>query len=470
MSMNPRRDYKEEVSTALPNQVKYSQLRPQAAYGTSSIRTFQSTNETTFTPEGNPQARIEVTCGQGGFLDCANGYLNIEIEGLDAANNKRTLDGGIWSVVERLEIISGGKQIEYINNYNLLHNKLFQYNTTAGSLVKHNAVSGTAQKLRDMIAANGTATITNEAVYDPLASDFDEQGKTVKGSFTPVSGFLNGNKYVPLGSSSQGFTIQITFAQPAACLVATKTDSTADSDPTKYKAIKVQYVAPIVYIRDPSFGVNWSALMGSVGGVSWEGQTYSCLTNSLTSVNGETSININEKCKSLNGFMTVLRTADNVNNLKKPSLNESSIADLTSYRFKIGEEYYPNAAISIKCDANTNTTGIGCVYGETDISRAYMEVMKLFGNVNDHHASSLIGAAQYSSSEANGGAGIVGIDLESYQGDSNTNEKGLNTAVNGLMSSLEINANITVPVRVDTFAFKTAIYHLDATGEFSVSK
>ena len=218
--MNPRKDYKEEVSTALPNQVKYSQLRPQAAYGTSSIRTFQSTNETSFTPEGNPQARIEVTCGQGGFLDCANGYLNIEIEGLDAANNVKALDGGIWSVVERLEIISGGKQIEYINNYNLLHNKLFQYNTTAGSLVKHNAVSGTAQKLREMIQADGTAIITSQAVYDSGQSKFNEINQKLKGSFTPVSGFLNGNKYVPLGSSSQGFTIQLTFAQPAACLVA----------------------------------------------------------------------------------------------------------------------------------------------------------------------------------------------------------------------------------------------------------
>ena len=241
-------------------------------------------------------------------------------------------------------------------------------------------------------------------------------------------------------------------------------------DATKYKVVKVQYVAPIVYIRDPSFGVNWGALMGSVGGVSWEGQTYSCLTNSLTSLDGETSININEKCKSLNGFMTVLRTAANVNDLASLSLNESSIADITAYRFKVGEEFYPNAAIAIKCDAATNTTGGGCVYGKTDISRAYMEVMKLFGNVNDHHASSLIGAAQYSSTEANRGAGVIGIDLESYQGDSNTNEKGLNTAVNGLMSSLEITADIATATRIDTFAFKTAIYHLDATGEFSVSK
>ena len=258
MSMNPRRDYKEEVSTALPNQVKYSQLRPQAAYGTSSIRTFSSTNETTFTPEGNPQARIEVTCGQGGFLDCANAYLNIEIEGLDAANDLRALDGGIWSVVERLEI----------NNYNLLHNKLFQYNTTPGSLIKHNAVSGTAQVISDVAAS------TTQGVYKSVAASFTADKSKLKGSFTPVSGFLNGNKYVPLGSSSQGFTIQLTFAQPASCLVASKTAGGV-ADATKYKVTKVQYVAPIVYIRDPSFGVNWGALMGSVGGVSWEGQTYS---------------------------------------------------------------------------------------------------------------------------------------------------------------------------------------------------
>jgi hypothetical protein len=366
-----------------------------------------------------------------------------------------------------LEIISGGKQIEYINNYNLLHNKLFQYNTTAGSLVKHNAVSGTAQVLSVM------NTDSTQARYRPATSTFSALNDKIKGSFTPVSGFLNGNKYVPLGSSSQGFTIQLTFAQPDACLVAVKPDvngAPVPSDATKYKVIKVQYVAPIVYIRDPSFGVNWSALMGSVGGVSWEGQTYSCLTNSFTSMSGETAININEKCKSLNGFMTVLRTAANVNNLRKAGLNHSSIADIDSYRYKVGEEYYPNAAISIKCAAATNTTTTGCAYSDTDVSRAYMEVMKLFGNVNDHHASSLIDAAQFSAVEASNGAGIVGIDLESYQGDSNTNEKGLNTAVNGLMSSLEINANITTPVRVDTFAFKTAIYHLDATGEFSVSK
>ena len=170
----------------------------------------------------------------------------------------------------------------------------------------------------------------------------------------------------------------------------------------------------------------------------------SCLTNSFNTLSGETAININEKCKSLNGFMSVLRTAANANSLAAAGLNQSSISDITSYRYKVGEEFFPNAAVGIQCAATTNTTSVGCKYSETDISRAYMEVMKLFGNVNDHHASSLIGAAQYSSNEANSGAGVIGIDLESYQGDSNTNEKGLNTAVNGLMSSLEINANITV--------------------------
>ena len=208
----------QKQSVALPDAVKYARLPKKAIAGHSNLRRYASSNGVEFTPDNNNIIRIPVTSsGINSFLDGAHSYLQLKV----SADNKTTneaqkLDGGVWACIQRMRILcrTSGAVLEDINNYNLLHNTLFKFQTDPSKLAHHNAVSGTAG---NMIGnGNDPSAAGYEVDYDPSESR-GFAGNTAASDMTLcmpiISAFLSNTKglYIPLGASG-GIEIELTIA------------------------------------------------------------------------------------------------------------------------------------------------------------------------------------------------------------------------------------------------------------------
>tara|TARA_R100000655_G_scaffold22643_3_gene45737 strand:+ start:12275 stop:13741 length:1467 start_codon:yes stop_codon:yes gene_type:complete len=486
---NPEKQFattqSEYMSTAvLPNAVKYSQLQPRATSGRGSVRRFQSSNGTVFNPAANNIIRIDVTGDKYSFLDGGHGFLEITIDTTGGVATQQ-LDGGIWSIINQMRIESNtGIELERINNYNLLHNKLFQYQTPPSHLPISNATSGTVSGMghgRGDAAGNNVPSgrgiqflpTQNGNLAAGLTSGAAVLNAAQQVTLTMplVSGFLSNNngKYIPLGSSS-GFTIELTLEN---ALTAFRT---AAVNAPLYTVQNITYNAPIIYITGQEFQSNWVQLLNATGGVAWAGTTYSNHVNAIAAgTAGEVVIPINERCRSLNSLITIMRTTANVTASNAGSLSNSSVSDAAtagSYQYRVGDILFPPSRVQFNNVASLSPSVIDgvTVYTAQNMSQSYAEVMKAFGMLNNKNEGSLVTLAQFANVENVQGLGLYGVDLEAYLADSGVSESGIDTASNALQVNFEGNVTFAAATRTDTFAMKTAIYHLSSDGSFSVSQ
>ena len=173
------------MNLAVPKQLNYADVLPVAIESRSNKRTFEPTNGTKFSPSGTNVIRLNLNSDN--LADFTHSYLQATITNTatNAAGNL-ALDTGIpW--IQKVQIMSGGQELETIDAYNRLHSMLqsVQGNPEqAGefSLTQKehfaSAITPTASVAAVAISATAAAASNAVAALTPLASatDFTDAG------------------------------------------------------------------------------------------------------------------------------------------------------------------------------------------------------------------------------------------------------------------------------------------------------
>ena len=110
------------MNLAVPKQLNYADVLPVAIESRSNKRTFEPTNGTKFSPSGTNVIRLNLNSDN--LADFTHSYLQATITNTatNAAANL-ALDTGIpW--IQKVQIMSGGQELETIDAYNRLHSML----------------------------------------------------------------------------------------------------------------------------------------------------------------------------------------------------------------------------------------------------------------------------------------------------------------------------------------------------------
>ena len=439
---------------ALPESVKYARLPAKAIAGSANLRRYASSNGTAFDPVNNSIIRIPVTAsGVNSFLDGHNGYISMKLSAAGKATNEaQKIDGGVFSLIQRLRIISRGNGaiLEDVNNYNLIHNMLYCYQTDEGGMKISSATAGTSHNLMGDGAdpsAAGYETVYNSTEGLGFAGNTAASDLTLT---TPlVSGFLNNTKglAIPLGAS-QGIEIEITLAPALECMVSTTECA--------YSVLSCHYFAPVFTVEGEGFQSSMAQMLSAMGGLSMIGDTFENFVASMTATAGEKLVNIPVQARSLKSIFTMARTTSTIQSITVSGLNLLLPNVITEFSYLIGSERYPPSRIQVAI-ATTDALNIGA---------AYASVQSALGQNNSLHARSLIGATDFSSDHF-----VHAVDVEKFQNQTGAiSHTGINTLDGNLQVSLEVSNTPAAAQRTDSYCLKQVTYYLDLNGAFSVSR
>ena len=444
-----------QPQTELPQALKFARLPRKSIAGSSQLRRFASTNGGSFDPSNNSIIHIDVTAsGNNTFLDGGHGYLQFKLSCDNKTTDEaQTLDGGIWAIIQRLRIIDkgSGSVISDIDNYNLLHNLMFKYQTDPSKLLVHNAVSGSASTLKG--SGNDPSAAGYRADYDPAKSTAIG-GNTTASDLTLcmpiIGGFLSNTKglYIPLGAS-QGIRLEIHLAAPNNCMAAA-TDC-------NYKVKSAHYIAPIVNVSGDDFSNSMSQMVQAMGGISFTGSDYQSYVSNMSSGSGEKVIDIPVQCRSLKALYTISRTTTDVSNVTKFGLNDYDANACIEYNYRIGDLSFPPSRVQTTISAGSTAR---------NTANAYNQVLLATGQLNSVHCQTLVNSTTFNNNDW-----VYAVDTEAYLNESgNVSHTGLDTLSGNLQCQLEVNNSPTANQRVDSFALSERLYFLSPSGTFSVSK
>lgn len=163
----------------------------------------------------NPGDRVsfDVPCGKRGmYVDPSGSYIQFKVKNTDPTTaNKIALDGSAASLINRMEVYSGGSLLESIQNYNVLYQGLID---TQVSVV---------DRLTTLSIASGT-----DQQADSSTVNVSRGGPTIAGASSAVfnlpllSGVLGNmaSKFLPVGAINNDLRLEITLEQAAIALIS----------------------------------------------------------------------------------------------------------------------------------------------------------------------------------------------------------------------------------------------------------
>jgi len=490
----------QQMSGAVPLGLRYN-LGVQDAIAAERItRRFQAENPSTFTPTNNV---VRIPVSSENFLDLRNTVLGFDLKNTTSTDTQ-WLDGGASCIIQRLRVLSNsGRELERIEQYNLLSCVLDQYAGSKTSMVSDDLLKGAARYLDETpyfaavsdtgsVAGTSTATVevfqtglkaisTNVNAAGNITTSFSLEGSGgigydqkqacqlatgVQRHFEfplRASGWFNSatGKLLPPRS---GFVLELTLCPAAQAFCRVSGSATQD-----YEATNFILSTPAVMIKDPQFNMAMEARMAQ--GLSWSSTSYQHHINTTASGTGRDVLQIAARCKELKGLMTVMRFQANIGAAAEFQNSRRSIQPISQYQYQVGSQNYPPNQI----DLSTDTTAGGLASGsrisipatvDLNVSEAYSEVQRLFGNLGvQSGATCIIGAEPYAQSENNNGAGLIAVDLSAFSDGSVMS--GIDTQTNALPVSLEIfkTAVVNAVVQLDTYAVHSVRYIRDPSGE-----
>jgi hypothetical protein len=226
-------------------------------------------------------------------------------------------------------------------------------------------------------------------------------------------------------------------------------------------------------VKDPSFNSAMEARLAQ--GISWTGTTYQHHVNTSAGAAGRDVLQIAARCRELKGLMSVMRKQTNIGSAAEFQSSRRTIQYISQYQYQVGSQNYPPNQVDISTTVTPGGTTAGTriaitTTADLDVSEAYAEVQRLFGNLGvQSGASCLIGAESFATSELNNGTGLIGVDLSAFSDGSVMS--GMNTADNALPVSLEIlkTAAANAVIQIDTYAVCGVRYIRDSSGDLMAS-
>ena len=492
---------------------------PVAIEAKSNRRTFFPTNGQVFSKSG--ANIIKLTLNSQSFVDFSHSYLQFTFK--NNAGQSCGLDQGV-PFFNRMQIMSGGKELEDIQEYGRLYSIL---NTIQGSSInddEHSLTHHTQFGATNNAAANVTATAVvqaslgtnaqvaadatdgsgasgaslvaiktavdaaletmrgkvNAQVNDSInaqinngafkynAVDQVAAGASVVFNVPLISAIFNIDKYFPLLLTDQGLDVYLHL------------DSTlnvgvwSDVPDADYEINSVKYVAHEVNLDD-SFVNQMKASMAATNGVLSLSSTtyrYNLVSDSTSAGEGIKDLNIAVRTKSLKGLI-VKPMPDAFNNNKDVySISPGLDCGITSLQFRVGSVLYPQSAIN---------------YGPTNKGEIFNEVRKCFGTLGAYNYGTRMNAATLPSlsaanqiaafnvADATGFAPKAGTtqknfvaayDFETFA--KSATESGLNTSDRALPVTMAVGRTLAGTgggIRYDTYAMCDCIIYISQNGE-----
>ena len=414
------------MSLAVPNQLNYQEgVLPVAIESRSSKRIFEPVNGTTFAPDSNNVIRFNINSDN--LWDMSHSYLQVKLTNLTTNNTasraRVALDTGIpWC--NRMQLMSGGQELENLDSYNRMHAMLssVQGNPDQSAdwgvtqrenfpLSAGTAAADMTVQQRDALTVGNTSDADRsaqvkaavlEGVNIGIANsnlqrvDLENQasfrhcdtGNTnvaLRGTgadtgytdnctynFSPISAILNSPKYFPLIFSNLGLDV-LFYLEDAINIGAWSHVDTATGDTrARYQVSNCQWHCHLVDVDRTFYDKLRSSMMASGGVLTFSGTTYKhYLENKVSSTSH--SLTIPTRVKSLNSLI-IRPQRDGLNNKWDTfCLSVGEGCRMSEYIFRIGSMQYPQQSVKV---TNTNK-------GEL-----YSEIRKMVGVLGNYaHAS-----------------------------------------------------------------------------------
>jgi len=504
MSMNP---------IAAPKTLRYEPDAglPVAIEAKSNRRYFYPSNGNKFGPKATNVVRMNLNASS--FVDFSHSYLQFTVENNNTVNETLGLDHGV-PFFNRLQIMSGGQELEDIQEYSRLYSILTsiqgsrltadEHSMTQNARFADNAAATvlgeTNAQLTAALGAAGstTGTILKTAIDGAVASRTGEGASYRQNAATQLaqngkltynipitSAFFNIDKYFPLLLTEQG--LDLYFYLEDAHNVGVW--SAAAGNTQDYEITDVRYVAHEVNLDD-AFVNQMKASMSATGGVlSLSSTTYKY--NNVTGVGkldlaaaDSETLNISCRVKSLKG-MLVRPQAQAINNSTTSyCIGTGQSVGINSAQFRIGSVLYPQSAINF---SNTNK-------GEL-----FNEIRKCFGTIGSYAHGTSLNATTFKEMDVvdcqtdTVGSGttrqswVLAYDFETFA--KSATESGINVADRALPVSLELRrgvlanssgtgragieraaggaADANQSIRYDCFAMCDCIIYIDLMGKIT---
>ena len=423
------------MSLAVPNQLNYQEgILPVAIESRSNKRIFEPINGVSFKPNANNVIRFNINSDNlwditHSYLQCV--YTNDTAVGAAGAGNANghtddargtvgtvALDVGIpW--LNRVQIMSGGQELENIDNYNRLHAMLLSVQGNpqqAGELsltTKQNfpqvAASNPAAVLSAAEKAQAALTITTVDTTDAQIRDYVEaignvaiarlntranalsedsldrhshpknqsQGikRTEKFTYNVniISAILNTSKYFPLIFSNLGLDVLLYLEDAVNIGVYAEGDETHQCVPA-YTIDNCKWHCHLVDV-DRTFYDRLRQSMMSTGGVlTFSGTSYKHYLEEKTN---ETKhiLSIPTRVKSLNSLWIRPQRSNLNNNNKHFCLSVGEGLQVSEYLFRIGSMQYPQQSVK---------------FSQDNKGELYSEIRKCIGVLGNYGHSSFI--------------------------------------------------------------------------------
>ena len=518
---------------AVPKTLRYEPDAglPVAIEAKSNRRYFYPSNGDKFGPKQTNVIRMNLNANS--FLDFSHSYLQFTVENTNSDGGfggHVALDRGV-PFFNRLQIMSGGQELEDIQEYSRLYSMLngiqgSRVTADESSLTHHRPFSADAPAAASAISAAESAAFAadaagangvNAAIDAAIARATNGVGEgasyrhSSNAAGTPgdlrsrlnvnsaggkatynipiVSAFFNIDKYFPLLLTEQG--IDLYFYLEAGVNVGCWAGGTAAE--ADYQITEVKYIAHEVNLDD-AFVNQMKASMQATGGVlSLSSTTYRY--NNISGVNnlkdGATSetINIASRVKSLKGMLVRPQASCLNNSLGRMCVSQGQSCGIATAQFRIGSVLYPQSAIQ---------------FNAANKGELFNEIRKCFGTIGSYaHGTSLNNSTftvmdKRDTGTAYAGPGtvhqnfLIAYDFETFA--KSATESGINIADRALPLSLELTFN-TLPnagatgaldadgggvasvngaaldtnqaIRYDCFSMCDCIIYIDLTGKIT---
>ena len=352
-------------------------------------------NGTTFQP--GSIVRIDIpTSGRGTYLDSQNSYLKFKITNTSTttggAGATITVDSHASSFINRCLVSYSGYTLEDISEYGQLHSILFDNNISFDERKTIHAISAGCAEA-DSRAGADIATGASLEVFFPLISS--------------IVG-LNADKYIPLGklTASDSLRLELTLESAG---IAVKTANSTDTG--TFTISDVEYVASMVALSDEAENMVSRATGGTY---RVHGDSYRAYNANLQSGVSLSAINIPVKVSSLKTLFVSHRKQSNATGKDTFSITNRDLSNLQEYYFTIGSNRLPQKPVKI----------------DTNCSEALMELMKSTHQLGHKRAVASFVLADWKRSDATAsqhGAFVIGMDMESFSGKSDTMNQGVST-------------------------------------------
>ena len=477
MSLNDPKKGKSNFPIAVPKTLRYEQDAglPVAIDARSNRRTFYPNNGNVFGPNGTNVIRLNINSES--FLDFSHSYLQFDF--VNVSNNARTvgLDFGV-PFFSRLQIMSGGQELEDIQEYSRLYSILqaaqgSDTTTNEQSLTQHNAYSPGKGAANSVAAANAFGGAQANALINTEVDKLNRtlhapntqvgNGASVTYNVPIISGIFNIDKYFPLMLTDQGLDIFLTLT-PGLDIGVWNDDPGGGF----YNIRNVKYIGHEVNL-DSGFVEQMKASMNATGGLlSMSSTTYRYYSDNVTSTSATHTANISCRVKSLKGLIVRPQNSGLNNNRAKYCVSVGQAMGIDEYQFRIGSVLYPQSPVTY---SNTNK-------GET-----YNEIRKCFGTLGSYNHGTMLNDVTFTrnANEAANNAAIaqggspyslwmLAYDFETFS--KSATESGINVADRALPVTLELKRSgggnqHHLPTRLDIFAMCDCIIYLDLSGRIT---